>query len=131
MSSEISNITPYRVGYARVSSAGQNLDSQIDALEKAGCRKIFTDKMTGSRMNRHGWEQLLEHLRTGDSLVVTELSRMTRSLLDMLQTSQQLEMKILLFVCIRSGVVKQCFWINRSFTVTRHFRGSSTGSHIS
>ena len=41
----------HRVGYARVSSVGQNLDSQVDALQKAGCKKIFTDKMTGSRMD--------------------------------------------------------------------------------
>lgn len=104
MNSEISKITSYRVGYARVSSAGQNLDSQIDALEKAGCSKIFTDKITGSRMNRPGWEQLLEHLRAGDSLVVTELSRMTRSLLDMLQTSQQLETRQINLVSLRENI---------------------------
>ncbi|WP_047685969.1 MULTISPECIES: recombinase family protein [Xenorhabdus] len=104
MNNEISKITAYRVGYARVSSAGQNLDSQIDALEKAGCSKIFTDKMTGSRMNRPGWELLLEHLRTGDSLVVTELSRMTRSLLDMLQTSQQLEARQINLVSLRENI---------------------------
>ncbi|MGX5057163.1 recombinase family protein [Enterobacter asburiae] len=104
MSNEISRIPPYRVGYARVSSVGQNLDSQIDALKKAGCSKIFTDKMTGSCMNRPGWEQLLEHLRAGDCLVVTELSRMTRSLLDMLQTSQQLEMRQISLVSLRENI---------------------------
>ncbi|MGP4122983.1 MAG: recombinase family protein, partial [Sodalis sp. (in: enterobacteria)] len=104
MSSTISNIQFYRVGYARVSSVGQNLDSQIDDLKKAGCSKIFIDKMTSSRMNRPGWEQLLEHLRSGDSLVVTELSRMTRSLLDMLQTTQQLEMRKISLISLRENI---------------------------
>ena len=70
----------HRIGYARVSSVGQNLDSQLDALQKAGCKKTFSDKMTGSRMDRPGWDQLMEYVRAGDALVVTELSRMTRSL---------------------------------------------------
>jgi hypothetical protein len=68
----------HKVGYARVSSVGQNPDSQVDALQKAGCKKIFTDKMTGSRMDRPGWDQLMDYVRPGDALVVTELSRMTR-----------------------------------------------------
>ena len=82
---------PHRIGYARVSSIGQNLDSQLDALQKAGCGKIFTDKMTGSRLDRPGWEKLMEYARPGDSLVVTELSRMTRSLLNLLETTKILE----------------------------------------
>ena len=73
-----------RIGYARVSSHGQNLDSQMDALCEAGCEKIFTDRMTGSRLDRPGWDQMMEYARPGDTLVVTELSRMTRSLLDLL-----------------------------------------------
>ncbi len=60
--------------------------------------------MTGSRMNRPGWEQLLEHLRPGDSLVVTELSRMTRSLLDMLETNQQLETRQISLVSLRENI---------------------------
>jgi DNA invertase Pin-like site-specific DNA recombinase len=83
----------HRVGYARVNSIGQNLDSQIDALKAAGCKKIFTDKITGSRMDRPGWDQLMEYVRPGDVLVVAELSCMTRSLMHLLQTAQALECK--------------------------------------
>ena len=46
--------SPLRIRYARVSSVGQNLDSQLDVLKQAGCGKIFTDKMTSSRMDRPG-----------------------------------------------------------------------------
>ena len=55
-----------RIGYARVSSQGQNLDSQMDALREAGCEKIFTDRMTGSRLDRPGWEQMMAYLRPGE-----------------------------------------------------------------
>ena len=94
----------HRVGYARVSSVGQNLDSQVDALQKAGCKKIFTDKMTGSRMDRLGWDQLMDYVRSGDALVVTELSRMTRSLIHLLETAQLLEQKQVNLVSLRENI---------------------------
>lgn len=67
--------------YTRVSTAGQNLDSQIDALTAAGCSKIFTDKASGSKESRPEWDRLMEYLRPSDTLVVAELSRMSRSLM--------------------------------------------------
>src|ERR1017187_3631203 len=94
----------HRVGYARVSSVGQNLDSQVDALQKAGCKKIFTDKMTGSRMDRPGWDQLMNYVRSSDALVVTELSRMTRSLIHLLETAQLLEQKQVNLVSLRENI---------------------------
>ncbi len=94
----------HRVGYARVSSVGQNLDSQVDALQRAGCGKTFSDKMTGSRMDRPGWDQLMEYLRPGDVLVVTELSRMTRSLLHLLETAQLLEKRQVDLVSLRENI---------------------------
>lgn len=97
-------IEPNRIGYARVSSVGQNMDSQIDALQKAGCSKIFTDKMTGSRMDRPGWNELLEYLRPNDILVVTELSRMTRSLLDLLETTRMLDERQIHFASLRENI---------------------------
>jgi hypothetical protein len=83
----------HRVGYTRVSSIGQNLNSQIAALKAAGCKKIFTDRMTGSCMDRPGWDQLMEYVRSGDILVVAELSRMTRFLMHLLETAQELDRK--------------------------------------
>ena len=61
--SSLSPPSLYRFRYARVSSVGQNLDSQVDALQKAECEKIFSDKTTGSRMDRPGWDQLMEYVR--------------------------------------------------------------------
>jgi DNA invertase Pin-like site-specific DNA recombinase len=96
--------SPHRIGYARVSSVGQNLDSQIDALHEAGCAKIFTDKVTGSRLDRPGWDQMMEYVRPGDTLVVTELSRMTRSLLDLLKTAKALEQRQIELVSLRESI---------------------------
>lgn len=82
-----------KIGYARVSSASQNLDSQIDALKKAGCTRIFTDKISGTKINRTGWDELLAYIRTQDTLIITELSRMSRSLMHLLEIVRILEEK--------------------------------------
>lgn len=102
--SAVSTNSPIRIGYARVSSVGQNLDSQMDALQNAGCGKIFSEKMTGSRMERPAWDQVLEYIRPGDMLVVTELSRMTRSLLDLLETAKALEQRQVNLVSLRENI---------------------------
>lgn len=95
---------PHRIGYARVSSIGQNLDSQLDDLKKAGCDKIYSDRMTGSRLDRPGWEDLMGYIRTGDTIVVTELSRMTRSLLNLLETTKILEERHINLVSLRENI---------------------------
>lgn len=64
-----------RLGYARVSTAGQNLDHQLGALERAGCERIFADKASGKLARRPQWDALLAHLRPGDELVITRLDR--------------------------------------------------------
>ena len=104
ITSPVSTSSPHRIGYARVSSVGQNLDSQMDALQQAGCDKIFFEKMTGSRMDRPAWNQFLEYIRSGDTLVVTELSRMTRSLLDLLETAKVLEQRQINLVSLRENI---------------------------
>jgi hypothetical protein len=52
-----------RIGYARVSTRDQNLEMQLDTLNKAGCKRIFTDKLSGAQVERPGLQEALSHLR--------------------------------------------------------------------
>src|SRR3954452_2413474 len=74
------------IGYARVSTLEQNLDLQEDALEAAGCQKIYTDKTGGAKAERPGLERALADVRPGDSLVVWKLDRLGRSLKHLIET---------------------------------------------
>jgi DNA invertase Pin-like site-specific DNA recombinase len=67
------------IGYARVSTRDQNLDLQIEALRKAGCEKIYEDKISGSKTDRVGLSQALEQLREGDTFIVWKLDRLART----------------------------------------------------
>jgi DNA invertase Pin-like site-specific DNA recombinase len=79
------------IGYARVSTDDQNLDLQRDALEKAGCEQIFTDRVSGTKASRPGLEDALSHLRSGDTLVVWRLDRLGRSLTHLIATVTALQ----------------------------------------
>ena len=74
------------IGYARVSTHEQTLDLQRDALYKAGCEKIFTDTVSGTKAERKGLSEALSHLREGDTLVVWRLDRLGRSLRHLIDT---------------------------------------------
>ncbi len=67
------------IGYARVSTEDQNLDLQRKALTKAGCKKLFDDKASGTRTSRPGLDLAMATLREGDTLVVWKLDRLGRS----------------------------------------------------
>ena len=69
-----------RVGYARVSTAEQQLAPQRDALAAAGCERLFTDQVSGARAERPGLGEALDFVRHGDVLVVWKLDRLGRSL---------------------------------------------------
>ena len=76
------------MGYARVSSVEQNLDLQLRALEKAGCKKIFREKASGAKRERPQFERMLDQLRAGDTIVVWKLDRLARSTRHLLETME-------------------------------------------
>lgn len=82
-----------RIGYARVSTDDQHLHLQRDALEKAGCTKIYEDKTSGAKASRPGLDLTLEVARKDDVLVIWRLDRLGRSLKDLIQTMETLSLR--------------------------------------
>ena len=82
-----------KIGYARVSTQDQELGLQLDALEQAGCEKIYQEKVSGAAKARPQLEALLEHLRKGDVVVVWKLDRLARSLKDLVSLVNQIQEK--------------------------------------
>lgn len=82
------------VGYARVSSKEQNLDRQIKALKEAGVSKLFKESVSGKNIkDRKAFNDLMEFLREGDTLVIHSLDRLSRNYDDILKTVQDLKAK--------------------------------------
>jgi DNA invertase Pin-like site-specific DNA recombinase len=81
------------IGYARVSTEDQNAELQIDALNAAGCFKVFTDKASGSLSHRPQLDKMLEQLRDGDVVVVWRLDRLGRSLKNLIALVEELAEK--------------------------------------
>lgn len=79
------------IGYARVSTAEQNLDLQLDALRAAKCDQTYTDTISGAKADRPGLANAIDHLREGDTLVVWRLDRLGRSLQHLIETVNLLE----------------------------------------
>ncbi len=79
------------VGYARVSTREQNLDGQTDALEAAGCEKVFIEHASGVLAKRPALDDALKYLRAGDTLVVTKLDRLGRSVRNLKEVVDGLE----------------------------------------
>ena len=92
------------IGYARVSTLEQSLDLQTDALNRAGCEKLFTDKAGGARAARPGLDQALAHLRKGDTLVVWKLDRLGRSIRHLIETVGQLQERKVGFQSLQESI---------------------------
>ena len=80
-----------KLGYARCSTLDQNLDWQIDALMKEGCDRIFQEKFTGTRKDRPELLRMMDMLREGDTVIICELTSLSRSVKDLFDLVEQVE----------------------------------------
>ena len=78
------------LGYARVSTVGQTLDSQLEQLRGVGCTKIFREKVTGAHSDRRELLKMLKHLAPGDVVIVTRIDRLARSTFDLFAIVKQI-----------------------------------------
>ncbi|MDI6029309.1 recombinase family protein [Corticibacterium sp. UT-5YL-CI-8] len=78
------------IGYARVSTRGQDLDQQRVALGAAGCVRIFEEKASGAKRDRPELARVLDHLRAGDVVTITRLDRLARSTADLLNIAERI-----------------------------------------
>lgn len=81
------------VGYARVSTNDQNLETQLEQLTSADCTKIFQEKESGVRGDRPQLNAMLEYIREGDTVIICKLDRLARSIRDLLNTFDAIEKK--------------------------------------
>ena len=68
-----------KIGYARVSSKDQNLARQIEALKSAGCKKIYTDKISGKNFDRPEYQKMISELESNDVLIILSIDRLGRN----------------------------------------------------
>lgn len=95
-----------QIGYARVSSVGQSLDIQREQLQAAGCERIFEEKRSGrSAADRAALKEALRFAREGDTLVVTRLDRLARSITDLREIVDGLSAKGVGFRCLQQGAL--------------------------
>lgn len=94
-----------KFGYARVSTDDQNLDLQREALQAVGCDRIFEDHgISGADFSRPGLNQVLEALKPGDTLIVWKLDRLGRSLVDLVETINDLGERNIQFYSLTESI---------------------------
>lgn len=92
-----------KVGYARVSSSNQDLQIQQEALKKSGCKKIYSEAISGKNNDRPKLTEMLNNLREGDIVVVYKIDRVARSLKGLIEIIEILHRKKVEFVSLDSG----------------------------
>lgn len=92
------------IGYARVSTADQELRLQSDALQAAGCDKIYTDTSSGATMTRAGLTSALEYAREGDTLMVWKLDRLGRTMKGLIDLAADLEARKIALVSLTDSI---------------------------
>lgn len=94
-----------KIGYARVSSTQQDLTEQIEALKNYGCEKIFSGKHSGkAKENKEQLDKMLDYVREGDTVVVTKVDRIGRSLSQVLNVLEEFRKEGIGFVALQQGI---------------------------
>jgi DNA invertase Pin-like site-specific DNA recombinase len=94
----------FNYGYARVSSDDQNLATQFDTLDKAGCHRIYQEKITGMSTSRPMLDALLDALRPGDTVTVARFNRLGRNSAHLVALLKEFEEKRIHFVALDLGI---------------------------
>jgi DNA invertase Pin-like site-specific DNA recombinase len=97
-------MSTYKISYARVSTLQQDEALQQDALQAAGCQRVFVDKASGKLESRPALDDLLDQARPGDTVVVWRLDRLGRSLKHLIETVQDLEQRGVAFVSLSESI---------------------------
>lgn len=92
------------IGYARVSTDDQVLDSQLDALKGRGCTKVFEEKESGRKAERPVLAKCLDYMREGDCLVIIKLDRLARSMRDLIEIVETLKKRGIDFMSINDHI---------------------------
>ncbi|MDF5382499.1 recombinase family protein [Vibrio parahaemolyticus] len=93
-----------KVGYARVSSTGQSLDVQLEKLNQAGCQRIYQEKRSGRTSNRPEFQACMNYLREGDTLVITRLDRLARSVVHLAQLAKRFDKEKINLIVIDQNI---------------------------
>jgi DNA invertase Pin-like site-specific DNA recombinase len=93
-----------KIGYARVSTQDQNLEMQLDALQKAGCEKVFQEKASGIKSDRPQLAAMQQILREGDVIYIYKLDRLGRSLKHLLEMTSDFEKRGIGLVSINDSI---------------------------
>ncbi|WP_131766834.1 recombinase family protein [Candidatus Protofrankia californiensis] len=95
----------HKIGYARVSTADQDPQLQLDALAAENCLKIYTDTATGTKADRPKWKACLADLRPGDTLIIWKIDRLGRNLRDLVDIVATLEQRGVGVKSLTNGIV--------------------------
>jgi DNA invertase Pin-like site-specific DNA recombinase len=95
----------HKIGYARVSTADQDPQLQLDALAAEGCLKIYKDVATGTKADRPQWQACLDDLRPGDTLIIWKIDRLGRNLRDLVDIVAVLEDRGVGVKSLTNGIV--------------------------
>jgi len=91
------------IGYARVSTTGQNLEAQLEQLEAAGCDRVYQEKASGAKADRPELAAMLDYARQGDTVVVCKLDRIARSTAHLLSIVDSLQKKGVAFKVLNNS----------------------------